>query len=382
MQNSLKNLEKLRCSDTVRIVGMMTGTSADGLDLCLVEFSGTTRFPTFEVLESTTCPLPSHFSDAFKRPLELTVSTATNLSFRLGEWYAKQLISTKWKFDLIASHGQTLVHAPPQYTLQIGEPGFMAEQLKTPVVFDFRSQDVVLGGQGAPLIPVVDEFLFRDETEVRAALNIGGIANITLLPTKADSRPVIAWDTGPGNTLIDRAMATWTQGAEAFDRDGAQARKGVVNESLLDWLNAIPYCSKMPPKSAGQEQFGIPFFNEIFRQSAPKSDRDWQNLMATLTEFTVESIAREFRRFEDHYPTPTRLFIGGGGASNVYMMERLQHHLPTVVLEPVNLSGITSDNKEAFGFAYLGYLWLRQLPGNLPAVTGAKHAVILGKLCM
>lgn len=382
MQNSLENLQKIRQTQSVRIVGMMTGTSADALDVCLVEFTGTSRFPTFKIIDSMDCPLPAHFSDAFKKPLSLTVSAATDLSFQLGEWYAEQLAQTNWAFDLIASHGQTLVHAPPKYTLQIGEPGYLAAKCHKPVVFDFRTQDVVLGGQGAPLIPIVDEFLFRDDSEVRAALNIGGIANMTLLPVKSDSRPVIAWDTGPGNTLIDRAMMTWTKGNEAFDRDGQNARSGKIDQSLLSWLHVNPYCQKIPPKSAGQEQFGISFFNEILDRTSPTSNQDWQNLMATLTEFTVDSIASEIHRFGHEYPFPTRLFVGGGGVHNNFMLERLQNHLAGVTIERVNLAGITADNKEAFGFAYLGYLWLRQMTGNLPGVTGAKRATILGKLSL
>lgn len=373
---------QLRRTDRVRIVGMMTGTSADGLDLCLVEFTGMDRFPEYRVVETREMALPAELSAAFKRPLELSLSQAAELSFRLGEWYAEQILSCEWEFHLIASHGQTLVHAPPRYTLQIGEPGYMAQRLKKPVVYDFRTADVVLGGQGAPLIPVVDEYLYRHGEEARLCLNIGGIANMTLLPPKGHTLPVIAWDTGPGNTLMDRAMVTWTEGKLSYDPDGKNARAGRVNQTLLEWLFQHPYCEKRPPKSAGQEEFGNPFFQKIINQFSPHNAGDWQNLLATLTEFTTRCISVDLERFGADYPAFERLFVGGGGSRNVYLMERLQKMLPRVTIEPVKEAGVTQDNKEAFGFAYLGYLWLRQLSGNLPSVTGAREAAVLGKLCL
>ena len=382
MPNALEKLIRLYQVERVKIVGMMTGSSADGLDLCLVEFTGRDQFPEYKVLDAREFPLPPEFGSAFKRPLELSTSESTNLSFKLGKWYAEQVAGCGWAFDLIASHGQTLVHAAPRYTLQIGEPGYLAARFNRPVIFDFRTRDVVMGGQGAPLIPIVDELLFRHATESRLGLNIGGIANITLLPPKNSPLPVIAWDTGPGNTLLDRTMMTWTQGEQAFDPNGENARAGRINQALLEWLRQHPYCGKKPPKSAGQEEFGIPFFQEIMDRFTPKTAGDWQDLLATLTEFTSVCIAGELKRFGRDYPTFKRLFIGGGGSRNVFMMERLRALLPQLEIESVNLAGIDSDNKEAFGFAYLGYLWLRQLPGNLPSVTGARKPVVLGKLCI
>jgi len=378
----LANLTALSQSESVKILGLMTGTSADGLDLCLVHFSGWNRYPNFTVLAAKEVKLPPGLANAFKRPLKLSASEAAGLSFELGLWYAESVMPAGWDFDLIASHGQTLVHAPPAYTLQIGEPAFLSAQTGKPVIFDFRTADVARGGQGAPLIPIVDDFLFRDLAETRVCLNLGGIANVTVLPTASSELPIIAWDTGPGNTLLDRAMVTWSKGESTFDRNGNAGRSGHIDPKLLGWLEQHPYFLKKPPKSAGQEEFGEDFFQGILSQFAPAGTNDWQKLLATLTEFTVVRIAAELRKFARAYFPIHRLLVSGGGVKNIYLMERLRLALPEIKIEPVRISGITTGNKEAFGFAYLGYLWLRQLTGNLPGVTGAGEAVVLGKLCL
>lgn len=375
-----KELFRLFERENVTVLGLMSGTSADGLDLCRVRFIGRDRYPRYEVLSGGFIPYPKEFGEAFRRPLELSGEAIAHWHMEWGRWAAKELKQVRGDYDVIASHGQTLLHRPPDYTLQIGEARYLVQALKKPVICDFRTADVCLGGQGAPLIPVVDDYLLRDEAYAVLALNLGGIANLTWLPPKGSDLPVRAWDTGPANTLIDKAVIDYSGGKQLYDKDGDIARRGKTNRELLNALLRHPYLLRDIPKSAGQEQFGNAYYRKIRSQAAPQNAADWESFIRTLSDFTVESIAAEVHRRLPAEPVVRVLYASGGGAGNVYIMDELRKAFPETEIRKFDLPGIDSGTKEAFGFAYLGYLFLRRIPGNLPSVTGASEACVLGTL--
>ncbi len=364
----------------VSVLGLMSGTSADGLDICRVEFSGSGRYPAYRVTYSDFVPYPADFSAAFKRPLDLSGAEIAHWNMVWGKWVGTTVRALPVSADIIASHGQTLLHRPPDYTLQIGEAACVAQISGIPVVCDFRTADVALGGQGAPLIPVVDEFLLRREEGAVIALNLGGIANLTYLPPRSSSDPVIAWDTGPANTLIDKAVIEFTRGAAQYDDRGALARKGRLDPVLLDHLMEHPYLKRPVPKSAGQEQFGYDYYLDLKKRISLTNDSDWLSLIRTLTEFTARSVHQEITSRVNDPGSVAVLYASGGGAENTFIMERLSELFGRTEIKKFELPGIDSGSKEAFGFAYLGYLFLRQLPGNIPSVTGASRETVLGRI--
>lgn len=366
--------------DTIRVLGLMSGTSADGLDICCAEFSGRDPYPEYRIRAKDFIAYPDRFSEAFKRPLELTGAEIAHFHMDWGRWVGSSLQNLREKYDVIAIHGQTLLHQPPDYTLQIGEPYCISEQTNKPVIYDFRKADVCLGGQGAPLIPIVDDYLLRDKEHAVIALNMGGIANITYLPPQSSNADVLAWDTGPANTLIDKAVIDMTGGKELYDDQGNYARRGKAKESTLKKLLGHPYLQRDIPKSAGQEQFGYELYRDLRKQAKIKSREDAYDFVRTLTEFTVRSIAKEIRKRLPSDPPVKKLYASGGGAENTFIMHRLQDLLPGMQIEKFDLPGIDSGIKEAFGFSYLGYLFLRGLPGNVPSVTGASRKAVLGKI--
>jgi anhydro-N-acetylmuramic acid kinase len=375
-----ESIYKLIGKNEVRILGMMTGTSADGLDLTAVKFKGKGKYPDYEVYYSDFIPYPDDFSNMFKKPLELTPHEIAAYHMKLGTWYGKVISELEIDFDVVANHGQTLLHQPPLYTLQIGEAQCIKEFGGKPVIYDFRTADVMLGGQGAPLIPVLDEFLLRETSSVVVALNMGGIANLTLLPPREMDKPVYAWDTGPANTLIDKAVIDFTSGKELFDRDGRYADSGKLNTALLEFMLEHDYLKRRMPKSAGQEQFGYDYYKLLKQKAAIASEEDWLSFIRTLSELTVMSIAGDIKKAIDGYDVPVKLVASGGGAENNYIMRRLSEELSGCECVKFDLPGVSSDIKEAFGFAYLGYLFLRGLPGNIPTVTGASREAVLGKI--
>jgi len=366
--------------ESMTILGLMSGTSADGLDICLVRFSGRDRYPKYKVLKKDFIAYPEAFSSAFKNPLQLTGHEIAFWHMEWGRWAGSVLKNYKEDHDLIANHGQTLLHNPPDYTLQIGEATCMAQACGKPVVYDFRTADVCLGGQGAPLIPIVDDYLLRRDKESVVALNMGGIANLTFLPSRQSNSSILAWDTGPANTLIDKAITDFTKGKENYDNEGRYARSGNVNNELLKRLLKHPYYERNIPKSAGQEQFGSAYYHAIKEDVNPQSKDDWHDLICTLTELTARTIAGDIQERLPAKPSIDRLYASGGGAENVFLMERLQKLLSGIAIEKFELPGIDSSSKEAFGFAYLGYLFVRGLSGNIPSVTGASHETVLGKI--
>jgi anhydro-N-acetylmuramic acid kinase len=376
----MKNINELLQKEQLRIMGLMTGTSADELDMCLVEFSGKDKYPKFKIIISKNIKMPSKLSERFKNPQDLSGSEVASLHFELGRFISDQIKNEKKQIDLVASHGQTLFHDPPNYTFQIGEPSYIVNELNIPVIYDFRTMDVVNGGQGAPLIPIVDEYLFTDDDDTVATLNLGGIANITIIPPKNSSKSTIAWDTGPANMLIDKAVLAFTSNKEKYDKDGKYALQGKMNNKLLEWLMNNEYFNRKLPKSTGQEEFGRTYFNKIIKKFQPQTKDEWLSLITTLTLFTVRSISVEFNRESEKYSKVKTMYMSGGGSNNNFIVENLRKELSDINIKILSEKSITADNKEAFGFAYLGYLFIRRIPGNVPSVTGAKKDCVLGKI--
>lgn len=371
--------DRYTISKPVKILGLMTGSSADGLDICLVQFSGRPDQPDYEVTYSTHIQYPEIFYSAFTNPLELDQTDIRRLDKDLGKWFAVEIEKIDLDFDMIASHGQTIKHQPPDFTLQIGDPRFMYEKFDKPVVYDFRTADIEAGGQGAPLIPIVDQYLFQKEDDDILALNIGGISNLTIVPARSNKHPLLAWDTGPGNTLIDKAARLFSKGKLSFDPEGSIAAQGNINNKLLGFLLQHEFYQLSPPRSAGQEQFGLGYFNSILKQYHPRDDQEFKDLAFTLTVLTAKSIASSVLMLPKLY-TPKDLIISGGGFKNLTLISLIKSELSSLSFNEANINGVNSDNKEAFGFAYLGYRTLIKLPGNIPSVTGADKAVVLGKL--
>jgi anhydro-N-acetylmuramic acid kinase len=376
----MKNINELLQKEQLRIMGLMTGTSADELDMCLVKFSGKDKYPKFKIISSKNIKMPSKLSERFKNPQDLSGSEVASLHFELGRFISDQIKNEKKQIDLVASHGQTLFHDPPNYTFQIGEPSYIVNELNIPVIYDFRTMDVVNGGQGAPLIPIVDEYLFTDNDDTVATLNLGGIANITIIPPKNSSKSTIAWDTGPANMLIDKAVLAFTSNKEKYDKDGKYALQGKMNNKLLEWLMNNEYFNRKLPKSTGQEEFGRTYFNKIIKKFQPQTKDEWLSLITTLTLFTVKSISVEFNRESEKYSKVKTMYMSGGGSNNNFIVENLRKELSDINIKILSEKSITADNKEAFGFAYLGYLFIRRIPGNVPSVTGAKKESVLGKI--
>ncbi|HEV2687103.1 MAG TPA: anhydro-N-acetylmuramic acid kinase [Bryobacteraceae bacterium] len=351
----------------MRVAGLISGTSVDGIDVAVVDIG-----ESIQVVACKTVPYPPEVREAILSVSNRETHTATiaRLNYLLGELFAAAVRHAGVPLEtieLIGSHGQTIFHegAPAEYlghkiasTLQIGEPAVIAERTGIETIADFRSSDLAAGGQGAPLVPFLDYQLFRHPTLARVALNIGGIANITVIPAGAGLENVIAFDTGPGNMVIDAL-------APPFDRDGVRARAGRVDAALLERLLADPYYQRDPPKSCGREQYGVEFVRETAID------------VATATELTVRTIALAIER----YPDTREVIVSGGGAHNRYMMDRLHAVLKPRVTTSEEF-GIGVDSKEAILFAVLAYQTHQRRTGNIPTATGARTAKILGKISL
>jgi anhydro-N-acetylmuramic acid kinase len=348
----------------------MSGTSLDGIDVAVIEIQG--RRVTTIGFESTP------YSEAVRRAiLDVSNTTATTrqisrLNFRLGELYARAVLRARRRFGpvaLIGCHGQTIYHEGGVSTMQIGEAAVVAERTGVPVVSDFRTRDIAAGGQGAPLVPFVDCLLFQQPRRTRIALNIGGIANITVIPSG------IAFDTGPGNMVIDALTREHTGGRQDFDRGGRIAAQGDFNRPLLDHLLADPYYRKKPPKSAGREQYGAEFVARLKQTGLPLPD-----LIATATVLTAATIAMAVTTSAPF--APDEMIVSGGGAHNPQILSHLAAFMPGVALATSADYGIDVNAKEAIAFAILAYQTWRRKPSNLPSATGARRPVILGKLTL
>lgn len=354
----------------------MSGTSLDGIDVAVVDIAGS-RIST---VACATTPWPAAVRARILAVSNRPCHTAdiSRLNFELGELYAKAVIGICHKrkvplesIRLIGCHGQTIFHEGAN-TLQIGESTVIAERTGIPVVSDFRTRDIAAGGQGAPLVPFADYLLFRSARINRVALNIGGIANITILPAGAAESQVTAFDTGPGNMVMDQLTERFTEGQRHYDRSGAIAAKGHIERGLLDELVRDPYFARRPPKTAGREQYGAEFMERLIATAIPVED-----LIATATAFTAATIAQGIQRFA---PGTQEVIAAGGGVHNRQLMAQLAAFLPDARLTTTAEFGIDPDAKEAIAFALLAYRAWKRKSGNLPSATGARKPVILGKL--
>jgi anhydro-N-acetylmuramic acid kinase len=349
------------------VAGVMSGTSLDGIDVAIVEM------PAIRVRKFLSIPYPAKI-----RQRLLAVSNAvahvaeiSRLNYEVAELYAKA-VQRAGKVDLIGCHGQTIYHEGGRNTFQLGEAAVIAERTGVPVISNFRARDIAAGGQGAPLVPFVDFRLFRDRKRARIALNIGGIANISLIPAAAKAEDVIAFDTGPGNMVIDALAREATGGKLNFDRGGRIAASGHVHRALLDELLRDRYYRQRPPKSAGREQYGAEFVEKLKRSGLPLRD-----LIATATALTAATIAKGVGLI---HSGPADLIVSGGGSHNPGIMQYLAAFLPEVTLATSSDFGVDADAKEAIAFAILAYATWRGRPSNVPSATGARRSVLLGSL--
>jgi anhydro-N-acetylmuramic acid kinase len=383
----------------MRVLGMMSGTSADGIDVALADIFGAPPRLTAKLKGHYHAPFPRLVREAILRLANgaaTTTAEISQLNFLLGEEFAAAAIAAcaKWriplrKISLIGSHGQTIFHQGLARkflssrriasTLQIGEPSIIAERTGVTTIADFRPADLAAGGHGAPLVPLVDYLLYRNAEIGRVALNIGGIANVTVIPAAARPQDVFAFDTGPGNMIIDALVERFSKGRQKYDRGARIASKGRVIRPLLEEMLRDPYLRERPPKTAGREQFGAAYAADLF-VSARKQRARAEDLIRTATIFTALSIVDAFRRFILPRAAIQELIVAGGGTKNPLIMAQLQAALPAVAIRDSAEFGVAAEAKEAFAFAILAYEAFHSRTNNLPPATGAKHSAILGKL--
>ena len=395
------------------VIGLNSGTSADGVDAIACEISGRGLGMKVKVLghvQRAYVPALRRRILAVMAPAATRTEELCRLEVEVGRAFADAAAALVRKLrlkrvDFIGSHGQTVCHLPPTAgrsgkrskkkplsqipsTLQIGDPAVIAAKLRCPVVHHFRQADMAVGGQGAPLVPWTDYVLFRDRRKSRVIQNIGGIANLTFLPPGGDVGNVIAFDTGPGNMLIDSMTSTLTKGRQSFDRGGRIASNGRVHPALLRHLMSHPFLDHPPPKSCGREQFGDSFATGLRKRFARQkiSTPDW---IATLTHYSVACMILAYAWLCDagrtSYPPIDELILCGGGAKNATLVRQLQNCLDAagrrVRVVPMDRLGISTQAKEGVSFAMLAAARMDGIPANLPRVTGAKCPVLLGDIC-
>lgn len=378
------------------IIGIMSGTSADGVDAALVRVRGSGEALSWRLLRHETLQYSVKVRDLILRCAEPGSGDAASicrLNALLGELFARAAIHVTTQagidlttVDLIGSHGQTVQHLPQpltitgipvRSTLQIGEPAVIAERTGVTTVANFRARDVAAGGQGSPLVSYVDFILFRNRARGRLVINLGGVASLTAIPAGAGPERVIGFDTGPGNMVIDGLVSHLTGGREAFDQGGRYARKGSASEALLRKLMEHPYLQTPPPKSCGREEFGRPLLERILQEnrSVPPND-----LIATATRFTAESIAGACRRFVMPQNVYEEAIVSGGGARNDYLLDEIRRAIPELTIKLSDEYGLPAATKEAIAIALLANESILGVPGNLPAATGAARPVVLGSI--
>ena len=374
------------------VVGLMSGTSADGVDAAVVEISSR----KVQLLAFDTFMYPASLRRQILglcRPESARLDDICHYNFVLGEVFADAVIKLCSKsgialdsIALIGSHGQTIYHQPHgkrygrkmvRSTLQIGEPSVIAQRTGITTVADFRPRDMAAGGEGAPLVPYADYVLFKHKRLTRAVQNIGGIANVTFLPGGCTQDDIIAFDTGPGNMVIDGIVRLISGGRKRYDPGGKMAARGTVNKRLLNELLRHPFFRQRPPKSTGREDFGTDFAERIYRRAGKKGLAD-ADIVATVTALTAKTIAQAYRRFGA--AMPDELILCGGGSHNRTLVEMLHAEMPDVKMLSTDEFGISVDAKEAVSFAILAWATIKGMASNVPTVTGAERPVILGKI--
>ncbi len=387
-----KTFADLAKQPRIRVAGLMSGTSADGVDVAVVDMKGRRK----TLVAFGTVP----YSPALRKavfglfdPKTSHVDDICHYNAALGEVFAEALIAICKKasvplgsIDLIGSHGQTIYHNPGgrrqagkviRSTLQIGEPSIIAQRTGIATVADFRPRDMACGGQGAPLVPFADYWLFGHPRLNRAIQNIGGIANVTWLPAGAGPEKTAAFDTGPGNMIIDGLVWLLSNGRQTFDRSGDWAARGAVNRPLLTEMLRHPYIGRRPPKTCGREQFGLDYCRTLAQKAAERQIGK-ADLLATATAFTAVSIVRAYQRFLDKLPD--QVILCGGGGRNKTLVRMLHEQMEKTPLLTTGEFGIDPDAKEAVSFAILAWATLKGIANNVPGATGAKRAAVLGKM--
>jgi len=397
-------------SQVTRVIGLISGTSVDGIDAALVEIAGNDVDLNVELLASATYPYPKVLREQI-----LAVCAGKALSMAelaaLDDAIAYQFAQAAKKIqlgnspaELIGSHGQTVYHQPPSnsnstvaeeperkqelpaqpmsslgYSLQLGRGEVIAQLTGLKTVSNFRAADIAAGGQGAPLVPKVDAYLLSHPTKHRCIQNIGGIANVTYIPASQGNwlELVCGWDTGPGNALLDLAVERITNGRQTYDQDGSWAASGIKSDALVELLLHQNFFQVLPPKSTGRELFSADYLNHFWGMGSNHNLSD-ADMLATLTELTAASIADSYRRFLPQMPD--EVLLCGGGSRNLYLKQRLQALLAPVQVLTTDEAGVNGDFKEAIAFAVLAYWCALGIPGNLPQVTGAGAATKLGNL--
>lgn len=370
-------------------VGLMSGTSLDGIDAALVEINGTGLDTAVSLKEFLTYSFAEETIDRIKENLSNQTSSVEkicSLNFELGYLFAEAAkeVCRKADFpienlDFVASHGQTLYHLPSPKetqvasTFQIGESAIICEETKTTVVSDFRTRDMALKGQGAPIVPYSEFVLYQDSQRTRLLQNIGGIGNVTVIRANTALEDVVAFDTGPGNMIINALCEHFYE--EKFDKDGEYAKNGQVNKELLDEMMSHPYIAKPYPKTTGREEFGNEYTENLLARWTEQIEPD--DFIATATLFTAQSIAANVTSFIDDR---TDLIVGGGGSYNKSLMAMIQKLLPTVHVKTQEEIGFSSEAKEAIAMTVLANQTLHHLPSSAPSATGAVKAALLGKI--
>lgn len=373
----------------------MSGTSADGIDAVVANISGDGRRLRVRLIAHTYQQFPPKLRRrVLSAALHGTVAEICELNFVLGEHFARAALSAIRKAKLkpgdiaaIGSHGQTLHHLPAAVTpstLQIGEPCVIAERTGITTIADFRTRDMAAGGQGAPLVPFADWAMFTHPRRPRIVQNLGGIGNLTFLPAAATLNDVIAFDTGPANMVVDALVSKLTRGRQAFDRDGRIAGRGRISAKLLAECLRHPFIKRRPPKTTGREEFGETFVQWLLGRARKLKLSD-ADLVATATDFTAATIAEACGRFifpklAAHELKQLQIILGGGGVKNPTLTRMLLGRINAGTLVTHEDFGIDSSAKEALAFAILAHQTLLRRPGNVPSATGARHAVVLGKI--
>ncbi len=374
------------------VIGLMSGTSVDGIDAALVEIQGTTTDLQVQLIAGDTYPYPPALRQQILdvcAGAKLNMAELAELDDAIAHCFAtagQNIQATHQVAELIGSHGQTVFHRPATphlmgYSQQIGRGAVIAQQTELNVIDNFRAADIAAGGQGAPLVPKVDAYLLSDRNAHRCIQNIGGIGNLTYLPPRSQANwetQVTGWDTGPGNSLIDLAVNKLSNGQQTFDRDGAWAAQGQICQSLVDQWLQHEYLQQAPPKSTGREMFGWEYLENTCLPAVQQFGLNNEDFLATLTDFTAASIAHSYQDFLPQQPE--QVFLCGGGAQNLFLIKCLQARLPSAQVTTTKAAGLDSDFKEAIAFAVLAYWRWHKIPGNLPQVTGAKSAILLGDI--
>ncbi len=375
------------------IAGVMSGTSLDGIDVALVRIEGSGVDSKVKLIHFTTVPFRNDIKSEIQQALSIensNVQLICSLNFKLGLCFAnavkevcKEANFSLEQLDLIGSHGQTIYHQPKPEgnmiasTLQIGEPAVIAYDTNTTVISNFRTMDMAAGGQGAPLVPYSEVILYRDPSKNRLLQNIGGIGNVTVIPSQKSDQNVIAFDTGPDNMIIDEVCQRLFQ--LPYDQNGEIAEQGEVVDEILTYCMNHPFLKMNPPKSTGREQFGEEFVSQLLKRYEKHSK---ENIVTTVTMFTASSIVHHYKEFILPYYEIDEVILGGGGSYNNTLVEMIRYGLkdekcPIFIQEDI---GYSSEAKEAIAFAILANETHHRNPSNVPSATGAKQSVVLGNI--